>query len=254
VASPGFWNETLKKFESLRPHKIRLVWTSALARDPRGKLEESHYLGPSCPDVNILSSYRAFALEASKALGHENEEAWYDELRRRGLVSSTEAGSGRRGSRPDAEESYDYLDEYERVCIDDLVEASIALCHVYAAESLDIVSLYEPTKASSQDAHGPQERRTARRPVRRNALYEKIDAGVLEIEASQPKSHAEIFKALDDRHVPVPHAEPFESSGGWTKGFRSNPARAHQWLSKCRAKLELPLLPQGPKRPQRQLQ
>lgn len=77
--------------------------------------------------------------------------------------------------------------------------------------------------------------------------YSTIDKMLISISEAKPKKHEEVFRFLDERHVRIPQAEPFESSGGWRAGLRSDPQAAHAWLSKRWSLLELPGFPRGPK-------
>jgi hypothetical protein len=86
------------------------------------------------------------------------------------------------------------------------------------------------------------------RPKRaKNSTYSKIDECLKEIEKSKPRSHAEVFAALDGR-VPVPDCEPFRSAKGWRHGYRAQPDRARAWLSRRWARLNLPPFRPGPKK------
>jgi hypothetical protein len=92
--------------------------------------------------------------------------------------------------------------------------------------------------------------RTMRRskPTRRNRRYERIDERLKAIAESRPRSHQEVFEALERGHIRLPHAEPFEGTGGWLTGFKRDPKRARSWLSKAWTRLHLPAFPRGPKK------
>jgi hypothetical protein len=92
----------------------------------------------------------------------------------------------------------------------------------------------------------PPANATARKRLRRNKRYEKIDRTLIEISAAQPVNHEEFFGSLEGR-VPIPPAEPFANAGGWKVGFRKDRRAAQAWLSKRWALLELPPFPRGPK-------
>jgi hypothetical protein len=103
-------------------------------------------------------------------------------------------------------------------------------------------------EALSTGDEGPQERRKANRPVRRNEKYEAIDSALREIAASRPKSHQEVFRLLDDRKVPLPKRMPFKAAGGWLKGFRQDRHAASAWLSQAWGRLGLSPFARGPKK------
>jgi hypothetical protein len=102
--------------------------------------------------------------------------------------------------------------------------------------------------SGSQTAVAPDpRRRQAAKSVRRNKTYETIDSELREIAKSVPKSHEEVFSALEGRAKP-PDAEPFKSAGGWLKGFKKDAPAARSWLSRNWARLGLPPFPRGPKK------
>ena len=81
----------------------------------------------------------------------------------------------------------------------------------------------------------------------RSTRYSAIDQTLISISDAKPKNHKEVFRSLDERHVRIPHAEPFARSGGWGAGFRNDRQAAHAWLSKRWKLLKLPSFPRGPK-------
>jgi hypothetical protein len=92
----------------------------------------------------------------------------------------------------------------------------------------------------------PKENRKAKKPRRQNKRYEAIDAALMKIAESHPTNHEEVFALLDGRAKP-PAAEPFDSAGGWLKGFEKAPRAARSWLSKRWRNLGLPPFAPGPK-------
>lgn len=85
------------------------------------------------------------------------------------------------------------------------------------------------------------------RGTRRNSRYEKIDKALREFAEMRPRSHEEVFQALDDRQVRVPFSEPFCTAGAWLAGFRKDHKHARAWLSKAWSRLNLPAFRKGPK-------
>lgn len=85
-----------------------------------------------------------------------------------------------------------------------------------------------------------------RKPVRRHSKNLLIDSALRRIAEARPRSHEEVFRALDGR-APIPHVELFQSAGGWSAGFRRDKAGARAWLSKAWSRLNLPAFPRGPK-------
>lgn len=88
--------------------------------------------------------------------------------------------------------------------------------------------------------------RKRRQPARLNARYALIDDALRKASEAKPKNHEEVIRFLDGR-LRIPHAEPFESAGGWFAGFVKNPTTARVWLSKRWALLNLPAFARGPK-------
>ena len=87
----------------------------------------------------------------------------------------------------------------------------------------------------------------ARKREKPTGRYSAIDKMLTAISDAKPKNHDKVFRLLEERRVRIPHAEPFESCGGWRAGFRSDPQAARAWLSKRWSLLELPGFARGPK-------
>lgn len=87
----------------------------------------------------------------------------------------------------------------------------------------------------------------AKKPVRRNPIYEEIDRMLTEISRAMPRNHEEVFQFLDSRRVPLPNRRPFKSFGGWLKGFEKDRHGASAWLSNAWARLRLEPFARGPK-------
>jgi len=118
------------------------------------------------------------------------------------------------------------------VTIDRPFEASAILCEL-------LESLAE---------HPSEGARKAKKPVKQNETYKRIDKALRACSAARPKSHEEVFRQLDERKVPLPNSEPFKSAGGWLKGFQQNRHAASAWLSRAWGKLNLPSFARGPKK------
>ena len=99
-----------------------------------------------------------------------------------------------------------------------------------------------------QESQQPTSSRKAKRPVRRNAKYERIDNALREFAAARPKNHEEVFRLLDDRKVAISNRRPFKTAGGWLKGFQQNRHTASAWLSQAWGRLGLPAFARGPKK------
>src|ERR1035438_5567027 len=108
------------------------------------------------------------------------------------------------------------------------------------------IAQVDETRRRLEEIHTKQSTSRISRPGKRSSKYEAIDDALQAIAAAKPKSHREVFEQLDGRIHP-PNAEPFASARGWMAGFKRNPARAAQWLSKRWAALRLPTFPRGPK-------
>ena len=103
-----------------------------------------------------------------------------------------------------------------------------------------------PGKTSGPEQEAIALGRAGSKPVRRSRKYQVLDDALREIAKAQPKSHAEVFRALDGR-ASLPNAEPFQGARGWFAGFRSCRPAASSWLSKNWSRLNLPPFPRGPK-------
>jgi len=113
------------------------------------------------------------------------------------------------------------------------------------------MAIVVPTKKASiptlDDFFG---RSKAKKPGKRNRRYRAIDEALKKIAETQPSSQEDVFELLDGR-AKVPPAEPFTAAGGWTAGFRQDPAAARAWLSKRWHQLGLDPLVRGPKKPKK---
>jgi len=96
------------------------------------------------------------------------------------------------------------------------------------------------------EAERPKQSDKRKRPVR-NQKYEEIDKSLRRINAARPKSHAEVFRLLEDRKVPIPNRMPFKAYG-WFKGFQQDRHAATAWLSQAWRRLSLPAFAKGPKK------
>lgn len=105
------------------------------------------------------------------------------------------------------------------------------------------VSVSEQT----QILHESTSRSKVRRAAERHPRYSKIDQALRRIAEARPQSHREVFQLLERDSVPLPRAEPFDSAGGWMRGYRVKPRLASAWLSKTWLQLDLPRFLRGPK-------
>lgn len=104
------------------------------------------------------------------------------------------------------------------------------------------------TPKPKRDPHTDAEptNRKSERSRKTNPCYAAIDKALCDVAASRPRGQVEVFKSLDQRKVPVPHAEPF-TNFGWFKGFERNKPLARIWLSRRWALLKLPGFRRFPK-------
>ena len=84
--------------------------------------------------------------------------------------------------------------------------------------------------------------------VRRNSTSLAIEEALRLISDARPKKHAEVFKLLDEREVPIASRKPFHVVRGWQKGYKQDPHSARAWLSKTWGDLNLPAFPRGPQK------
>jgi len=122
------------------------------------------------------------------------------------------------------------------------VTAAVPPVHLPPAavdESASASAAAPPTDVSRSSPARKREKPTGR--------YSAIDKMLTNISDAKPKNHDQVFRLLEERRVRIPHAEPFESCGGWRAGFRSDPQAARAWLSKRWSLLKLPGFPRGPK-------
>jgi hypothetical protein len=103
-----------------------------------------------------------------------------------------------------------------------------------------------PTSPTPQSAF--RSNHTVKNSVRRNSKYLAIDEALRLISEARPKKHAEVFKLLDEREVPIASRKPFKVAGGWQKGYQLDPHGARAWLSTTWRQLGLPAFPRGPKK------
>lgn len=95
---------------------------------------------------------------------------------------------------------------------------------------------------------GHRKHPVGKKQVRRNLKYEQIDQALCEIARARPKSHAEVFRFLDERQVPTPNRRVFRKAGGWLKGHMQNRHASSAWLSQTWGRLNLPAFARGPKK------
>jgi hypothetical protein len=77
-------------------------------------------------------------------------------------------------------------------------------------------------------------------------ISKRIYKALLDIAKAKPKSHAEVFRMLADRKIPVPPDRAVFKSG-WPKGDKV-PQDARVWLSQAWGYLDLPPFRPGPKK------
>ncbi len=105
--------------------------------------------------------------------------------------------------------------------------------------------------STTEQSPGTTDRSTrlsSQKRTRRSLRYKTIDQALTAIAEARPKTHAEVFRALDGRRVALPSAAPFATAHGWLAGFQKDPQRAHSWLSKTWSGLNLSAFPRGPNR------
>jgi hypothetical protein len=112
------------------------------------------------------------------------------------------------------------------------------------ASEIPLAGARKPQLQNNEQSHMPK-------PVRRNKKYSRIDEALKKISESLPRTQEEVFQSLEDRHVPLPLAEPFSSASGWMAGFGKDRLAARSWLSKRWGELSLSPLPRGPKNPKK---
>jgi hypothetical protein len=127
-----------------------------------------------------------------------------------------------------------------------------SLAVVFYAGALNAVATtarIQPPRASGgmAEEEPSKSRRSGKQPTRRHPRYKQIDAALIEISQSRPRTQEEVFQSLDNRRVPVPPAEPFLSGRGWMAGFGRDRAAARAWLSKRWSELNLLPFQKGPK-------
>ena len=119
-----FWRSLRQDFESLQGYEFSLVWNSRKQSDPRDTTSgESHWSWWRFPDESLKARLSAIALRGALALGHDSEDAWYDELRQSKFVQFKPMGSSRQ------KQSDGVLVDSEFGPIKDVVKESITLCY-----------------------------------------------------------------------------------------------------------------------------
>ena len=202
-----------------------------------------------CGNQQILQMYvlpvlLAFAKEAC-AIGRRHVRGWSSDRTEREVLEFRRqlvAGSAYSYDRP-GYRVHRMLDDWGEIIpeVTRIIEASPEW-KAYRELLLDAVmaSVDEPARSAV-----PKLKK--KKPIRRNARYDRIAAALKQISKSQPHTQEEIFRTLDQRRAPVPLAEPFRSARAWVAGFGRNRVAARAWLSKWWSQLDLPPLARGPK-------
>ena len=146
TTNSAFWRSLRRDFEGLQPGQFSLIWSSRLPRNFKGKLLQSQWTWWRFPDEGQLARLRAIALKGARALGHDSEDAWYDELREADFVKFKLSGQYREkqpdGSMPVASDG----------SIDDVLKHSITLC--YVLEAVDAKSIPKSSSRGKSAAQG----------------------------------------------------------------------------------------------------
>src|SRR5258706_2817471 len=83
---PTFWRQLRGDFERLQGHQFPLAWNTKLPLDLEGKTLASHWTWRNFPDESLKARLSAIAEIGARALSHDSEDGWYDELRKAKFV------------------------------------------------------------------------------------------------------------------------------------------------------------------------
>jgi hypothetical protein len=182
----AFWRSLRADFESLQSHQFSVMWNSAAQHGLIGKIPgESHWSWRSFPDESLRARLSAIALRGARALGHDSEDAWYDELRKSEFVGFKLSGSSRerrsdgrkvaagmtaaeRRERQEHDSKATFVDS-EFGPIHDVVKESITLCYMLEADAESPGERPHPTGPEVLDP----EQRKAERGRRLTAAQER---------------------------------------------------------------------------------
>jgi hypothetical protein len=123
----AFWHHRRDEFHSLPPAEYTLVWSNRRPVDLNGRLLPSQWSWLRFPDESLRARLSAIALKCAKALGHDSEDGWFDELRKADFVKFKLTGR-RQENQPDGS-----IVEQKLGLLSDIVKHSITLCHVLEA-------------------------------------------------------------------------------------------------------------------------
>jgi hypothetical protein len=127
MAYSAFWRKLRKDFERLQPAPFSLIWSTARPMSFNGELLPSQWTWWRFPDDSLRARLSAMALKGAKALGHNSEDDWFDELRKARFVGFKFTGKAIE-KQPDGS-----MLESQSGSIDDVVKESITLCHLLEA-------------------------------------------------------------------------------------------------------------------------
>ena len=242
MASASFWRNLKVKFEELSRLEFSMVPNPADNRRLRAQGEYPiggrHEVG--CWTVNdgfsldFKAAFDEIATLAGSMIGPRAAakplDVWVHSLFE--FLCDTEENREDRGHLAVGEKQRGGI-------IRDLCVASATFCSNLAKEAVEL-------RSAGSRARGRSDALT-KQVARRMPPNGDIDVILREIAKSQPKSQAEVFRALDKRVRP-PRAKPFAAAGGWVTGFRRDEKAARSWLSKNWSRLMLPRFTNGPKR------
>jgi hypothetical protein len=124
VADPAFWRSRREEFESLPHGEYRLIWSTGLPISWAGELLPSQWSWWRFPDESLRARLSAVALKCARALGHDSEDGWFDEIRKADFVKYKLTGRGLE-KQPNG-----IVVEREYGPLADVVKHSITLCHL----------------------------------------------------------------------------------------------------------------------------
>jgi hypothetical protein len=127
-----FWRRLRGDFEGLQPGQFSLIWSSHRPMNLlKRELLQSRWTWWRFPDESLRARLRAIALRGARALGHDSEDAWFDELREADFVKFKFSGQCRE-KQPDGS-----MLEPSDGSLDDVLKHSITLCHILEADGAE---------------------------------------------------------------------------------------------------------------------
>ena len=202
---PAFYSMLRKDFESLQPQReFSLVWTSRPELGVNDELLPSQWTWYDVPDESLRRRLSVLALKGARALGHDSEDAWFDELRKADFVKFKITGCAR-CKRPDGT-----IYDWESGKLGDVIKHSITLLYVLESRAEMIT---QPEDAAHDWTHGAgaeriktkgKGRKRGPKPDAKMALRVAQIVPQVAPDGDWRSKLDEVCDALDEAQIPCP--------------------------------------------------